>query len=89
MPLGLLRPSTSTASKGTATSLTATAIQLVLTNAAFAALNTAAAFKVTGQSGTFIALNNGVAANQAASDAIIQPSDYDIAVAMPVVVIWY
>jgi hypothetical protein len=75
-----------TASKGTATSLTEAAIQLVLTNAAFAA-NTAAAFKVTGQSGTFIALNNGVAGFQAASDAIIQLSGYNIAVATPVVVI--
>jgi Ca2+-binding RTX toxin-like protein len=75
-----------TASKGTATALTEAAIQLVLTNAAFAA-NTAAAFKVTGQSGTFIALNNGVAGFQAASDAIIQLSGYNIAVATPVVVI--
>ncbi len=83
---GSIAAITLTASKGTATSLTAAAIQLVLTNAAFAA-NTAAAFKVTGQSGTFIALNNGVAGFQAASDAIIQLSDYDIAVATPVVVI--
>jgi Ca2+-binding RTX toxin-like protein len=74
------------ASKGTATALTEAAIQLVLTNAAFAA-NTAAAFKVTGQSGTFIALNNGVAGFQAASDAIIQLSGYNIAAATPVVVI--
>ncbi|MFB2805914.1 bluetail domain-containing putative surface protein, partial [Microcystis sp. BLCC-F209] len=83
---GSIAAITLTASKGTASSLTAAAIQLVLTNAAFAA-NTAAAFKVTGQSGTFIALNNGVAGFQAASDAIIQLSDYDIAVATPVVVI--
>ncbi len=75
-----------TASKGTATALTEAAIQLVLTNAAFAA-NTAAAFTVTGQSGTFIALNNGAAGFQAASDAIIQLSGYNIAVATPVVVI--
>jgi Ca2+-binding RTX toxin-like protein len=74
------------ASKGTATALTEAAIQLVLTNAAFAA-NTAAAFKVTGQSGTFIALNNGVAGFQAASDAIIQLSGYNIAGTTPVVVI--
>ncbi|NCS79999.1 MAG: calcium-binding protein, partial [Microcystis aeruginosa K13-07] len=83
---GSIAAITLTASKGTAASLTAAAIQLVLTNAAFAA-NTAAAFKVTGQSGTFIALNNGVAGFQAASDAIIQLSGYDIAVATPVVVI--
>ena len=74
-----------TASKGTATALTEAAIQAVLTATKFAA-NTAAAFKVTGQSGTFIALNNGVAGFQAASDAIIQLSGYNIDVA-PVVVI--
>jgi Ca2+-binding RTX toxin-like protein len=83
---GSLAPINLTESKGTATSLTEAAIQLVLTNAAFAA-NTAAAFKVTGQSGTFIALNNGAAGFQAASDAIIQLSGYNIAVATPVVVI--
>jgi len=81
-----IAPITLTASKGTATALTEAAIQLVLTNAAFAA-NTAAAFKVTGQSGTFIALNNGAAGFQAASDAIIQLSSYNIAVATPVLVI--
>jgi hypothetical protein len=81
-----IAPITLTASKGTATALTEAAIQLVLTNAAFAA-NTAAAFKVTGQSGTFIALNNGAAGFQAASDAIIQLSGYNIAAAKPVVVI--
>ena len=83
---GSIAPITLTASKGTATALTEAAIQLVLTNAAFAA-NTAAAFKVTGQSGTFIALNNGAAGFQAASDAIIQLSGYNIAAATPVVVI--
>jgi len=83
---GSIAAITLTASKGTATSLTEAAIQLVLTNAAFAA-NTAAAFTVTGQSGTFIALNNGAAGFQAASDAIIQLSGYNIAGATPVVVI--
>jgi len=81
-----IAPITLTESKGTATALTEAAIQLVLTNAAFAA-NTAAAFKVTGQSGTFIALNNGAAGFQAASDAIIQLSGYNIAAATQVVVI--
>ncbi|MDY7048396.1 MAG: calcium-binding protein, partial [Microcystis panniformis WG22] len=81
-----IAPINLTTSKGTATALTEAAIQLVLTNAAFAA-NTAAAFTVTGQSGTFIALNNGVAGFQAASDAIIQLSGYNIAAATPVVVI--
>jgi serralysin len=86
---GSIAAITLTASKGTATALTEAAIQLVLTNAAFAA-NTAAAFTVTGQSGTFIALNNGdngAAGFQAASDAIIQLSGYNIAAATPVVVI--
>ena len=83
---GSIAPITLTASKGTASALTEAAIQLVLTNAAFAA-NTAAAFTVTGQSGTFIALNNGAAGFQAASDAIIQLSGYNIAAATPVVVI--
>jgi Ca2+-binding RTX toxin-like protein len=83
---GSIAAITLTASKGTASNLSAAAIQAVLTATKFAA-NTAAAFKVTGQSGTFIALNNGVAGFQAASDAIIQLSGYNIAVATPVVVI--
>ena len=83
---GSIAAITLTASKGTASNLSAAAIQAVLTATKFAA-NTAAAFKVTGQSGTFIALNNGVAGFQAASDAIIQLSGYNIAAATPVVVI--
>jgi len=75
-----------TASKGTAASLSQAAIQAVLTNAVFGA-NTAAAFKVTGQSGTFIALNNGVAGFQAATDAILQLEGYNINGANPVVII--
>ncbi|MCA2722534.1 MAG: M10 family metallopeptidase C-terminal domain-containing protein, partial [Microcystis sp. M176S2] len=87
-----IAPITLTASKGTATALTQAAIQLVLTNAAFAA-NTAAAFRLDPVANpnfandTFIALNNGVAGFQAASDAIIQLSGYKIAAATPVVVI--
>ncbi|MCA2693266.1 MAG: S8 family serine peptidase [Microcystis sp. M144S2] len=83
---GSIAAITLTASKGTALNLSAAAIQAVLTNTNFAA-NTAAAFKVRGQSGTFIALNNGVAGFQAANDAIIQLSGYNIAVARPVLVI--
>ncbi|WP_128575154.1 S8 family serine peptidase [Microcystis panniformis] len=83
---GSIAPITLTASKDTASNLSEAAIQAVLTATKFAA-NTAAAFKVTGQSGTFIALNNGVAGFQAASDAIIQLSGYNIAAATPVVVI--
>jgi len=86
-----IAPITLTASKGTASSLTEAAIQLVLTNAAFAA-NTAEAFTLDPLANpnyandTFIALNNGVAGFQAANDAIIQLSGYKIAVA-PVLVI--
>jgi len=86
-----IAPITLTASKGTASSLTEAAIQLVLTNAAFAA-NTAEAFTLDPLANpnyandTFIALNNGVAGFQAANDAIIQLSGNRIAVA-PVIVI--
>ncbi|WP_275576602.1 bluetail domain-containing putative surface protein, partial [Microcystis aeruginosa] len=83
---GSIAAITLTASKGQALNLSEAAIQAVLTATKFAA-NTAAAFTVTGQSGTFIALNNGVAGFQAASDAIIQLSGYNIAVATPVLVI--
>jgi Ca2+-binding RTX toxin-like protein len=75
-----------TASKGTAANLSLGAIQAVLTPGAFGA-NTAAAFKVTGQSGTFIALNNGVAGFQAATDAILQLEGYNLSGANPVLVI--
>jgi serralysin len=75
-----------TTSKGTATSLTQAAIQLVLTNITFA-IDTAAAFKVTGQTGTFVALNDGVAGFQSATDAIMQLADYNITAATPVAII--
>jgi hypothetical protein len=77
---------TLTSSKGTANNLSATAIQSVLNISAFRA-NTAAAFKVTGQSGTFIALNNGTAGFQADKDAIIQLQNYNISAINSVVII--
>jgi C1A family cysteine protease len=77
---------TLTASKGKATGLTEAAIQAVLTSAKFGA-NTAAAFKVTGQSGTFIALNNGVAGFLAATDSIIQLANYNIGASTSAVII--
>jgi hypothetical protein len=75
-----------TSSTGTATALTQAAIQSVLTSATFA-INTAKAFQVTGQTGTFIALNDGVAGFQSATDAIIQLADYNINAATPVEII--
>jgi Ca2+-binding RTX toxin-like protein len=81
-----IAPVTRTASLGTAASLSEAAIQAVLTNVAFGA-NAAAAFTVTGQSGTFVALNNGVAGFQAASDAVLQLASYNIGVANPIVIV--
>jgi Ca2+-binding RTX toxin-like protein len=72
-----------TVSKGVAFDLSVAKIQAVLTNGTFGA-NTAVAFNVFDQSGTFIAFNNGVAGFQAASDAIIQLEGYNISGANPV-----
>jgi Ca2+-binding RTX toxin-like protein len=84
---GAIPPITLSASTGIAAdSLAATAIQAVLTNAAFGA-NTAAAFRVTGQSGTFIAFNNGTDGFQAATDSIIHLAGYSIGAANPVAII--
>ena len=66
-----------TASSGNATSLTATAIQAVLTNGVFTA-NSARAFTVTGQTGTFLALNNGTAGFNASTDSLIHLTSYAI-----------
>jgi Ca2+-binding RTX toxin-like protein len=81
-----IAPVTLTASVGNATNLSAGAISAVLTVGAFPA-NGAAAFTVTGQSGTFIALNNGTAGFQDGSDAIVQLEGYGISGANPVFVI--
>jgi Ca2+-binding RTX toxin-like protein len=84
---GAIPPITLSASTGIAAdSLAATAIQAVLTNVAFGA-NTAAAFRVTGQSGTFIAFNDGIAGFQSATDSILQLAGYTIGAANPVVII--
>jgi Ca2+-binding RTX toxin-like protein len=72
-----------TVSKGVAFDLSVAKIQAVLTNGTFGA-NTAVAFNVFDQSGTFIAFNNGVAGFQAASDAIIHLEGYNISGANPV-----
>jgi hypothetical protein len=75
-----------TVSKGTAANISPAAIQAVLTAAAFGA-NTAAALKVTGFTGTFVAFNDGVAGFQAATDSILQLENYNIGSANPVVII--
>ena len=64
-------------SKGTATGLNGTAIGNVLTSSAFA-VNAVAAFTVSGQTGTFIAINDGRAGFQADTDSIIQLQNYTI-----------
>jgi Ca2+-binding RTX toxin-like protein len=77
--LGTLSTST-----GNATGLSEVAIQAVLPSFG---VNTAAAFTVTGQSGTFIAFNDGVAGFQAATDSILQLEGYSIGTTNPVVII--
>jgi hypothetical protein len=77
---------TLTASSGNATSLTATAIQAVLTSGVFTA-NSARAFTVTGQTGTFLALNNGTAGFSAATDGIIHLSSYAISATNTVTIV--
>lgn len=81
-----IAPVTLTASVGNAANLSAAAISAVLTAGAFPA-NGAVAFTVSGQSGTFVALNNGTAGFQSASDAIIQLQGYGISGANPVIVV--
>jgi hypothetical protein len=76
-----------TVSKGTAANISPAAIQAVLTAAAFG-INTAAAFKVTGFTGTFVAFNDGLVPGfQAATDSILQLENYNISGANPVVII--
>jgi Ca2+-binding RTX toxin-like protein len=66
---------TLTASSGTAASLTAAAISAVLTSGVFTA-NSAKAFTVTGQTGTFLAFNDGTAGFNGATDAIVHLQNY-------------
>ncbi len=77
---------TLTNSSGNASSLSNAAIAAVLTAAAFPA-ESARAFTVTGQSGTFIALNNGTAGFSSATDSILHLSGYTIGVANPVTIL--
>ena len=70
-------PVTLTAASGNATSLSTAALQLVLTTGVFTA-NSARAFTVTGQTGTFIALNDGFAGFSANTDSILHLSSYTI-----------
>ncbi len=72
-----LTPVTLTAASGNATSLSTAALQAVLTTGVFTA-NSARAFTVTGQTGTFIALNDGVAGFNASTDSILHLSSYTI-----------
>lgn len=77
---------TLTASSGTAASLTPAAIQAVLTAGVFTA-NSARAFRVSFQSGTFIAFNDGTAGFDAGTDSILHLQDYFIDSASPVTII--
>ena len=78
VPLAVLdEPEVLLGSKGNATGLNETAIGNVLASSAFVA-NAVAAFTVSGQTGTFIAMNDGRAGFQADSDAIIHLKNYTI-----------
>jgi Ca2+-binding RTX toxin-like protein len=71
-------------SSGIAASLAAADISSAL--GVFAA-NTAKAFTVTGQSGTFLAFNDATAAFNAATDSIVQLSGYNISAANTVTIV--
>ena len=77
---------TLTTSIGTAASLSAAAISSVLTSGVFGA-NSARALTVTGQSGTFIALNDTVAGFNSATDSIIFLQNYTIGAVSPVSIV--
>ena len=70
-------PTTLTASSGNAASLTAAAISAVLMSGVFTG-NSAKAFTVTGQSGTFLAFNDGTAGFNASNDSILQLQGYTL-----------
>lgn len=74
------------AASGLAANLTAAAIQAVLTNTVFTA-NSARAFRVAGQTGTFIALNDGTVGFNASTDSILHLSSYIIGGANTVVIV--
>lgn len=75
-PAGVIAASL-TASSGNATSLTGSAIAAVLTTSIFPA-STCKAFTVTGQTGTFIALNNTTAGFNSLTDSILHLPGYTI-----------
>jgi len=77
---------TLTSSIGTAASLSAAAISSVLTSGVFGA-SSARGFTVTGQSGTFIALNDAVAGFNSATDSIIFLQNFTIGAASPVSIV--
>ena len=64
-------------STGTATALTASAVAAVLTNTTFQA-NSVAAFNVSGQAGTFIAMNDYRGGFQTDTDAVLFLQNYNI-----------
>ena len=70
-------PATISTSSGRATSLSATNIAAVLTSGAFPA-NSTKAFTVSGQSGTFLAFNDGNAGFNSANDSIVQLQGYTL-----------
>jgi serralysin len=71
---------------GTAASLSAAAISGVLTSGVFGG-NSARAFTVTGQSGTFIALNDAVSGFNSTTDSIIFLQNFTIGAASPVSIV--
>jgi Ca2+-binding RTX toxin-like protein len=70
-------PMTLSASIGQASGLSDFEIAAVLTSDTFAA-NSAVAFTVAGQSGTFVAFNDATAGFQSANDSIVQLQNYTI-----------
>lgn len=73
-------------SSGNATSLSNAAIAAVLTSVAFPA-NSARTFTVTGQSGTFIALNNATDGFSSTTDAVLHLTSYTIGALNPVTIV--
>jgi ELWxxDGT repeat protein len=77
---------TLTASSGNVAGLTSAAVTGLLTSSVLPA-NAARAFTVTGQSGTFIALNNGTAGFSGSTDAILHLPGFAISALNPVTII--
>jgi len=77
---------TLTASSGNIASLTSARVSALLTSSVLPA-NAAKAFTVTGQSGTFIALNNATAGFSDSTDAILHLPGYAISTLSPITII--